>query len=376
MQARWVFDDGDAHEAIIRPGLLRSPSELIRLAERYADYLSERTANPYLAWGRLGQIIRALPSEQAFDLVCHFIHTLPRSCLASFGGGTLAHLVDHHGEALIDWIEHEAWRDVDFLAALSGAWVAGEGVHPTILIRLRVATGARIHIVRRPARDAAYKAMFESWITGRPQRRIRPRKHPFHIRSFGDEPAPEALSRSTPPVAQPRSTTDVPKAVLHDTRARLSMRLMLLHLQLQSSLAGRSPLLRYMARGAVMVCYFWLLLTAISAPLLPALVVTLCIISASPLTDLIAVALAFVFATVGAAVAGLVTGIVAERRREFPFPLASGAVMSLTPYVALVGLIARSEHGLVVAPAVVTAFAAGPFVWRFFRRARVALRHV
>ena len=119
-----------------------------------------------------------------------------------------------------------------------------------------------------------------------------------------------------------------------------------------------------------MVWYFWLLLTAISALLLPALVVTLCIISASPLTDLIVVALAFVFATVGAAVAGLVTGILAERRREFPYPLASGAVMSLTPYVTLVGLIARSEHGLVVAPAVVTVLVAAPFVGRLLRRAR------
>ncbi len=356
---------------------MRSPIELIRLAERYANYLNERTANPYLAWGRLGQIIRALPPEQAFDLVCHFIHTLPRSCLASFGGGTLAHLVDHHGEALIDWIEREAWRDVDFLAALSGARVAGEGVHPTVLIRLRVATGARIHIVRRPERDAAYKAMFERWITGRPQRRIRHRKHPVHMQSFVAERAREASSHSTPPVARPRATTDVPMGWLHEKEVRLSRWFSVLPLKLHYRLAGRSPLLWYTAQGALIVWYFWFLLTTNSAPLLlPVLVVVLCIVSASPVTDLMAVALAFVLATVGAAVAGLVMGVVAKRRRQASNALGYGGVMTLTPYVTLIGLIARGEHGVVVAPAVVTVLAASPFVWRFFRRARAALRHV
>ncbi len=332
---------------------MRSPIELIRLAERYARYLSERTANPYLAWGRLGQIIRALPREQAFDLACHFVHTLPRSCLASFGGGTLAHLVDHHGETLIDWIEREASRDVDFLAALSGAWVAGEGVHPTILIRLRTATGARIRIVRRRERDAAYKAMFERWITGRPQRLMRHREHPVHTRYFVDEVDGETLSHSTPPVARPRAATGVPRGVLHDGRV-----------------------LRNMARGAAMVWFFWFQLT-ISAPLLlPVLVAVLSVVSASPVTDLITVALAFVLGTVGGAVAGLVMGVVIERRRQAPNARAYGGVMTLIPYVTLVGLIARSEHGVVVAPAVVTVLAAHPVVWRFLRKGRAALHHV
>jgi hypothetical protein len=351
-KSRWEFDEGVAHEAIATQDLLRSPIELIRLAERYASYLSERTANPYLAWGRLGQITRALPPEQAFDLACHFIQALPRFCVASFGGGILAHLVDHHGEALIDWIEREAWRDVDFLAALSGAWVSGEGIHPTILIRLRVATGARIHIVRRPQRDAAYKAMFERWITGRPQRRIRHRKHPLHRWSSVDEPDLDTLSHSTA-VARPRATTDVPRRVHHDSRA-----------------------LGNMARGAGMVWFFWLDVMISTPLLLPVLVAVLCLISASLVTDLIAVALAFVVGTVGGAVAGLVMGIVIERRRQAVNARVYGGVMTLIPYVTLVGLIARSEHGVFVAPAVVTVLAAYPAARRFLRRVRAPFRHV
>ena len=355
---------------------MRSPIELIRLAERYARYLSERTANPYLAWGRLGQIIRALPPEQAFDLVCHFVHTLPRTCLASFGGGTLAHLVDHHGAPLIDWIEREAWRDVDFLAALSGAWVAGERVHPTILIRLRVATGARIHIVRRPERDAAYKAMFERWITGRPQRLMRHRKHPEQMRFFVDARDCEVASHSPRRVAGPRATTDVYMGWLHEGRMRLSMRLLMwclvfhvkLQLRLQYGLAGRLPLLRDMTQGALIAWFLWFVWTTISAPLLlPVLIVVLCIISASPVADLIGVALAFILATVGA-------GVVAHRRGQSANGLVYVGVVTLTPYVALIGLIARSEHGVVVAPAVVTVLAARPLVRRFFRKARKALR--
>lgn len=372
---------------------MRSPLELIRLAERYSHYLSERTANPYLAWGRLGQIIRALPPHQAFDLVCHFMRTLPRSCLPSFGGGIFAHLVDHHGEMLIDCIEREARRDVDFLTALSSAWVAGEGVHPTILIRLRVATGARIHIVRRPQRNAAYKATFERWITGRPQRLIRHRKHPVHMWSFageGDldaverdreatETDREAVSHSARPVARPRATTDVPMAWLAKMRMELWMRtsmwFQVFMLKLQYGRVNRSPLLPYMAKGAVIVWYFWLLMTMLTAPLvLPVLIAVLCIISASPVTDLIAVALVFILATIGGAVAGLVTGIVAERRRQFTNGLLYGSVLASTPYLTLIGLIARSEHGVVVAPVVVTLLAAGPFVWRLFAE-RTALRH-
>src|SRR5688500_4200234 len=102
---------------------MRSPIELIRLAEGYARYLSEPTAEPYLAWGRMGQIIRALPPTQAFDLAVHVIRVLPSFYLPSFGGGTLAHLIHHHGATLIDWIELQASRDVDFLDALSSAWI-------------------------------------------------------------------------------------------------------------------------------------------------------------------------------------------------------------------------------------------------------------
>ena len=69
---------------------MRSPAELLRLAERYARYLREPTARPYLAWGRLGQIMRALHPTQAFDLTCHLIRELPGSYLQSFGSGTLA----------------------------------------------------------------------------------------------------------------------------------------------------------------------------------------------------------------------------------------------------------------------------------------------
>jgi hypothetical protein len=85
-----------------------------RLAEAYAHHLSGPTPNPYLAWERLGQIIRALTPTQAFDLACHHIRTLPKSYLPTFGGGALTHLVDYHGAAPIDWTEREASRTSTF----------------------------------------------------------------------------------------------------------------------------------------------------------------------------------------------------------------------------------------------------------------------
>ena len=47
---------------------MKSPVEIIRLAQRYSLYITETEANAYLAWGRLGQIIRHLPPTRAFDL--------------------------------------------------------------------------------------------------------------------------------------------------------------------------------------------------------------------------------------------------------------------------------------------------------------------
>ena len=299
---------------------------------------------------------------------------LPGAYLPTFAGGTLAHLIHYHGETLIDWIEREAWRDVDFLTALSNAWVAREGVDPNVLSRLRVATGARIQIVRQPERDAAYKAMFERWITGRPQRAGRQRTKRSDLWPLGGETDHDEVARLARSVGRSLTPLDIPKETLRGLP--LSLRFNILLLRFHSGMARRSRLTQHMAQGATVVWVQWFFLTAVRARLvLPTLVVALCIISASPGTDLVWVALAFVLATVGAAVAGVAIGVVSERRREFPYALWYVGVMTLTPYATLLGLIARAEHGVIVAPAVVTGLVARPYVWRFFRRARAALRH-
>jgi hypothetical protein len=142
-------------------------------------------------------------------------------------------------------------------------------------------------------------------------------------------------------------------------------------LTFQVGMWDRPRYLRDMAHGAVAVWYSWLLLTIMVARfVLPVLVLALCIVSASPATDLMLVALAFVLATVAGAVAGLVLGASAPRH-GFSTPFMYLSLLSVLPYLTLVGLIARAEHGVFVALAVVAGLAARPYVWRVFRRAWV-----
>jgi hypothetical protein len=323
---------------------------------------------------RSSEITRALSPTQAFDLACHVIRTLPSPYLPSFGGATLAHLFDHHGATLIDWIEREARRDVAFRTALSNAWLVGEGVHPAILIRLRVAAGARVHIARRAQRDAVYKAIFESWIVASPQDPIRPGMKPPDLLDLALEDDVEPSSPSEPPADWSRTSTDVPPKVVLGKRLSLLLRFQVLFLKFQFSDPPKPRILQHMVRGVALVWFFGFAVTTVAAPfVLPVLLIALGIISASPVTDLALVVLAFVLATVAAALAGLVTGAVGERRRQTPtIPLYVG-FLSLTPHLTLLGLIARSERGLIVAPAVVTGLVVLPFFRRFVRRMRVVL---
>src|SRR5688500_7072262 len=237
---------------------MRSPIELIRLAEGYARYLSEPTAKPYLAWGRIGQIIRALPPTQAFDLAVHVIRVLPNSYLPSFGGGTLAHLIRHHGAALIDCIELQAWRDVDFLDALSHAWIAREDLNAEGLTRLRVATGARIHIVTGSERDARYKVMFERWTTRRPYRSAPSRRRPSRLKPYAIESIVERLPRSDPAPASPPTTTGA--AGTYKSLWRLGS--VASFLQLQAGFLARARVAHHMVQGALVVWFYWITVTA------------------------------------------------------------------------------------------------------------------
>ena len=339
---------------------MRSPVVLVRLAERYAQYLSGPTPNAYLAWERFGQIIRALDPTQAFDLTCHLLRTLPPPYLPTFGGGAVAHLVDYHGTTLIDWIEREARRNVDFRIALSNAWVVGEGVHPSLLVRLRVAAGSRIHIARRAKRDAVYQAMFEGWVSGHPPRLVR---HPRRT----DGPKRLRHSKSVPSSAPPLTLPPLPPDAPWVTK--LSVRLMTFHLNMSS----KPRYLRDMACGAVAVWLPWFYMTTMSGRfILPVLLVVLLLVSASPAVDLVVVALAFVLTTVAAAFAGLVSGTITRRQRRFPTTPLYTSLMSAIPYLTLIGLIARAEHGVFAAPATIVALAARPYLWRFVRRAWTA----
>jgi hypothetical protein len=289
--------------------------------------------------------------------VCHLIRTLPTFYLPTFGGGALAHLVDHHGETLIDWIEREAAHNVNFRTALSSALVVGEGVHPTLLIRLRVAAGARIRVARRAKRDAVYQTMFEGWVIGHPPRAIR---HPRRT----DVPKELLHGKSAPPfVAPPLS-----RSLLFGMR--LSTRL----LTFQIGMYDKPRYLRDMAHGAVAVWYSWLLLTIMAARfVLPVLLLVLCIVSASAATDLMLVVLAFVLTTIAAAVAGLVLRPAPQRQHGIPTPLMYLSMLSVIPYLTVVGLIARAEHGIFVAPAAIAGLIVRPYLWRLVRRARAAV---
>lgn len=289
---------------------------------------------------------------QAFDLVCHLVRTLPLPYLPTFGGGAVAHLIDCHRETLIDLIEREALRNVNLRTALAGAWLEGEGLHPTLLIRLRVVAGARIHVARRAKRDAVYQAMFEGWVTGHPTRGVRhPRRTVVPKELLPDENGPPLL-----PPALPRSLL---------LGMKVSMRL----LMLQMGMWNKPRYVRDMAQGAIIVWYFWLLLTTMVARfVLPVLVLALCIVSASPATDLMLVVLSFVLASLAAAAAGLVLRAGSQRHDGLPTPL---ILITAIPYLTLIGLIARAEHGVFVAPAAIAGLVARPHLWRLVRRARV-----
>ena len=233
--------------------------------------------------------------------------------------------------------------------------MVGEGVHPTLLIRLRVAAGARIHIARRGKRDTVYRAMFEGWVSGYPPRAVR---HPRR--------------------------TDVPKALPHGKRVqrsaspplpismRLAMRFHMRLLTLHFGTLSKPRYLQHMVRGAVAVWFAWLVSMMTARLLLPVLVVVLCIVSASPLTDLALVAVAFVLTTVAAAVTALVLGSITRQRQQFPTTPMYLGLLGVIPYLTLIALIARAEHGIVLALAAITAVAARPYLWRFVRRAWAA----
>ena len=290
---------------------------------------------------------------QAFDLVCHLVRTLPRPYLPTFGGGAVAHLIDCHRETLIDLIEREALRNVDLRTALAGAWLEGEGVHLTMLIRLRVAAGARIHVARRAKRDGVYQAMFEGWVTGHPPRAVRhPRRTVVPKEWLPDENGP------------PLVPSPLPRSLL------FGMRLAMQLLMFQVAMRSKPRYLRRMAQGAISVWHFWLLLTTMVARFVqPVLALVLCIVSASPATDLVLVVLAFVVATLAAAVTGLVLGAGTQRHDGLPTHL---ILITAIPYLTLIGLIARAEHGVFVAPAVIAGLAARHYLWRLVRRARFA----
>lgn len=350
---------------------MRSPAELLRLAERYAKYLREPTAQPYLAWGRLGQIIRALHPTQAFDLACHLIRELPGSYLQSFGSGTLAHLIHHHGATLIDWIEREAWRDVDFLDALSNAWIAREDLDAAMLARLRLSTGAGIHIVTRAERDARYRAMFEHWVTRRPYRRAPGPKRPPRVRPSAVESIAERFTPPHPPPASPPRATDAAR-VTSRTEPRLWwLRWGVLFTRFQVSFLSWPPVVQSMVQGAMLVWLPSFAGTAIAARLLlPTLVVVLSVTSTSPVTDLALVVGACVLATLVAALAGLASGVINQRRGRFTNAPLSLVVIGLVPYLTIFALIARTEHGLIVAPAAPVGLISLSFIVGLVRRAR------
>lgn len=146
---------------------LKSPVELMRLAERFALSVTEPNPRLFPAWVRLGKVVRGLYADQAFDLAYHIVHQLPRSHVRSLGGSALAHLVQYHGAATIDWIESAARRDADFLEALSGVCLATEEVNPFVLPRLQAATGSHIRVFTREQRDASYRDIFKRCLTSR-----------------------------------------------------------------------------------------------------------------------------------------------------------------------------------------------------------------
>lgn len=178
-------------------GFKWSPDDVIRLAEHYVGSVSGPAPNAFRAWVRLGRRVRRLHPDQAFDLACHIVCRLPASYLGSFGGGALAHLVQYHGGAVIDWMEKEARRDRKFLDALSSVCLAAEEVNPFVLPRLQAATGDRIRVVTRVDRDAAYRDMLNRGLTSSSSRRARMAKKRSHVRPLelvrDGEPPPRGI---------------------------------------------------------------------------------------------------------------------------------------------------------------------------------------
>ena len=158
----------------------RSPAEVIRLAEQYVGSVTERVPNGFQDWVRLGQVMRSLHPEQAFNLASHIVHRLPADYLGNFGGGVLAHLVRYHGKAVIDWVEGDARRDGGFLEALSSMCLAAEELNPFVIPRLQAATGTRIQVLTAAQRDATYRDIFNDGIPRRRTWRARRSRRPPH----------------------------------------------------------------------------------------------------------------------------------------------------------------------------------------------------
>ena len=354
---------------------MKSPDQLIRLAEGYSRYLSEPGADAYLAWGRVGQVIRSLPPPQAFNLACHIVRSLPGAYLQRFGGGTLAHLIHHHGATVIDWIEREAWRDVDFLEALSSAWIARDDLPPPLLARLRIATGSGIHIVSLSERDATYTTTFANWRTRRPRRLARRRTKSSRAHDYAVESAAELAAHTAVTSISPRAAPQAPNG-LPEEKGLWWLQFMVPLVRFQVYIATRPPLVRYLAQGVFIVWLCWAVVTTMMAPLLlPTLLVALFITSMSPVFDLMLIVGAFALATAAAALVSLAIGVGSQRRAQPSNAPMYISVMSLIPYLTIIVLLARTEHGVIVAPAVLAGVVFGSFAMRFFRRARAGLRH-
>ena len=181
MRPAWLSERSRYAAPSLMSRIFKSPAEIIRLAEHYVGSVSEPVPNAFQAWVQLGQVVRSLHPEQAFDLASHIVHKLPDAYLGSSGGGVLAHLVRHHGHAVVDWVEGEARRDVRFLEALSSMCLATEELNPFVIPRLQAATGTRIQVFTAAQRDATYRGIFNRGITSRRRRRARRSRKPSDL---------------------------------------------------------------------------------------------------------------------------------------------------------------------------------------------------
>ena len=323
-----------------------------------------------MAWARLGQIVRNLPPTQAFDLACHIVSRLPRFYCWTFGGGTLAHLLRHHGAALIDWIEREALRDVRFFEALASACITSEEVDPAVVSRLRAATGARIRVLTEAERDAAYKEMFIRSTTSARNRRVRYRTRPSRVLPLAlagdnDSAIPSVSSWPSPAMGEAQGRPTSQKVPWW-----LRYHLVLFELS-HTRIARRPSVVHAMAQGVINVSLFWLLLMSTRArTLFPFLIVVLGFTTTTLLVDLVLILGSFLLAAASGALAGLVFSFVSPSPHRVSDALAHIGFLSVIPYLAVLTLIARTERGPIVLAALLGALLLRPFITRWFRKAR------